>query len=226
MPTEMELKFSLMDEHVPSAAELEGALAGVGLSLGAAQRTVNEDRYYDDPRMNLSRAGLALRRRMADGTLLATLKTLGSVDGALHVRDELELPIAASADAWNPWPEPIAERLRSITDVRSLRGSFELTIERVRFPLLDGDRLVATACFDDVAARRPGTERSVHWNELEIEGTDELAAEAEGANDGAARAVLNRAAQALGEVLDLVPSSHTKLERARALLMLGATLDE
>lgn len=219
MPTETELKFSLMNDHVPAAAELEGALATVGLSIGAAQRTVNKDRYYDDPRMSLSRAGLALRRRMADGELLATLKTLGSVDGALHTRDELELPIAASADPWNPWPEPIAERLRSITDVRSLRGSFELTVERVRFPLSDGERIVATACFDDVAARRPNADRSVHWNELEVEGAPDLAPDA-------AAAVLDRAAEALGTVLALVPSSHTKLERARALLLLGATLDD
>lgn len=219
MATETELKFSLMDDHVPSAAELESALAAVGLRSEAAQRTVHKDSYYDDPRLSLARAGLALRRRMADGELRATLKTLGSVEGALHQRDEVELPIAADADPRTPWPEAIAERLRTVTDVRSLRATFELTTERVLFPLRDDTRTVAVASFDDVAARRPNGERSVHWNELEIESSADL-------EPDATRAALARAEQGFGAVLTLVPTSHTKLERARALLMLGASLDE
>lgn len=219
MATETELKFSLMDEHVPSAAELEVALSAEGFAVGAADRAVHKDRYYDDSRLSLARAGLALRRRMAEGEMLATLKTLGSVEGALHRREEIELPIAEGADPWNPWPEPIAERLGSVTDVRSLRGTFELVTERVRFPLLEDGRTVAVASFDDVAARRPNDERSVHWNELEIESSAHLAATA-------GEAALSRAAAGFGTILSLVPTSHTKLERARALLMLGATLDE
>lgn len=219
MATETEMKFSLMDDHVPSAAELAQPLAAEGFSVGPARHTVHKDRYYDDPRLSLSRAGFALRRRMVDGELLATLKTLGSIDGALHRREELELPMGDTGDPGNPWPEPIAEQLRTVTDVRSLRATFEITAERVKFPLLEDDRTVAVASFDDVAARRPNGERSVHWNELEIESAAELEPEA-------AAAVLARAADAFGAVAALVPTSQTKLERARALLMLGASLDE
>ena len=218
MATETELKFSLVDEQVPAAEELAAALEAHGFSVAAASTTVHKDRYYDDPRLSLARAGYALRRRMADGELLATLKTLGSVEGALHRRDELELPIEGGADPWNPWPEPIAERLRVVTDVRSLRGTFELTTERTSFPLHEHGRTVAVASFDDVAARRPSAERSVHWNELEIESAADLGPDA-------AEAVLSRAAEGVAALLALVPTSHTKLERARALLMLGATLD-
>lgn len=218
MGTETELKFSLVEERVPEPEELAAPLAAVGLALGTPSATVNQDRYYDDARMSLARAGYALRRRMADGALLATLKTLGAVEGALHRREEIEAPIEAGADPWNPWPAPIAERLVMVTDPRSLNGTFELTTERAQLPLLEGTRTVAVASVDAVAARRPNAERSVHWNELEIEASADLAPEE-------AEDVLRRAQEAFETILALVPTSHTKLERARALLMLGATLE-
>lgn len=247
MATETEAKYSLMSEHVPSEAELAAALAEVGLETGPARHVVNKDRYYDDARLSLARSGFALRRRMADGRLLATLKTLGTVDGAVHRRDEIELPIPDDADPWEPWPTPIADRVRTVADPRSLRGTFELVVERVSIELIERGRTVAVASFDDVAARRPSAERSVHWNELEIESVAGSAASGDaasgdaGAGDAASadaasgRAtpltheavadVLERAATAIDRVVTLVPSSQTKLERAQALLMLGVALD-
>ncbi|MDZ7800846.1 MAG: CYTH domain-containing protein [Trueperaceae bacterium] len=221
MPQETELKFSLTVEEVPEAGVLAAALQPVGLTLGRASQVVHKDRYYDDARLSLSRAGYALRRRMADGRMLATLKTLGSVEGALHRRDELEDEIPADAPAWNPWPAAISERIGMVTDVRSLRGAFELTTERRLFDLLDAGRRVAVASFDAVAARRTTSERTVHWNELEIE-----AVAPEEGGEAAREDALRRAAEAIGTVVALVPASHTKLERARALLSLGAALDE
>lgn len=241
MPQETELKFSLTVEEVPETDVLAAALRPVGLTLGRASQVVHKDRYYDDARMSLSRAGYALRRRMADGRMLATLKTLGSVEGALHRRDELEDAIPADAPAWNPWPAAISERIGMVTDVRALRGAFELTTERRLFDLLDTGRRVAVASFDAVAARRTASERTVHWNELEIEAVAPEEVDADGGDaeesaradagttegDQAAREdALRRAAEAIGTVVALVPASHTKLERARALLSLGAALDE
>lgn len=224
MATETEAKYSLMTEHVPSAAELAAALAEVGLEAGPASRVVNKDRYYDDARLSLARAGFALRRRMADGQLLATLKTLGTVEGAVHSRDEIELPIPDDADPFDPWPPAIADQVRTVADTRSLRGTFELVVERVSFELLDRGRAVAVASFDDVAARRSSAGRSVHWNELEIESRPPASDAPRPAADAAA--VLDRAASAIDRVVTLVPSSQTKLERAQALLLLGAALDD
>jgi len=232
MATETEAKYSLMSEHVPSAAELSAALAEVGLETGPARHVVNKDRYYDDARLSLARSGFALRRRMADGQLLATLKTLGTVEGAVHRRDEIELPIPDDADPWEPWPTPIADQVRTVADPRSLRGTFELVVERVSFELIERGRAVAVASFDDVAARRPSAERSVHWNELEIETVpgdagsgDAVSGRAPPLTGEVVADVLERAATAIDRVVTLVPSSQTKLERAQALLMLGATLD-
>jgi inorganic triphosphatase YgiF len=225
MPTETELKFSLTNDEVPSPSELAAGFEAVGLRLGPVRHTVVKDRYYDDARLSLARAGLALRRRMADGELLATLKTLGDIDGALHRREELELPLAEDADPWNPWPDEIAERVRVVTDPRSLRGTIELTTSRTLVDVREGERTVAVASFDDVEARRGSGGRTAHWNELEIErpqeGEDDVAAAPD-----AAQAALERAADGFRAVLALVPASSTKLERARALLMLGAALDD
>ncbi len=234
MATETELKFSLTTDAVPDSAELTPAFEAVGLALGAVRHRVLKDRYYDDARLSLARAGLALRRRMADGALLATLKSLGSVAGPLHRREEIELPVPDDAAAWDPWPPEIAERVRTVTDPRALRSTFELTTERTTLEVRQDGRAVATVAFDDVAARRPAAERSVHWNELEIEsaddGSDDGAGAVSDAGSGAGAVavaeILARAAEAVGTVVALVPSSHTKLERARALLMLGAALDE
>ena len=213
---ETEAKYSLATDEVPQAEELGAAFAAVGLTVGPARTVVHKDRYYDDARLSLARSGYAVRRRMAEGELLATLKTLGVVQGAVHRREEIELPIPESADPWDPWPEPIAERIRTVTDPRALRGTFELVIERTSFEILEDGRPVAVASFDAVAARKPQSERSAHWNELEVEIADDA---------GDAAALLERTADALARLMPLVPSQQTKLERAQAVLLLGAALD-
>lgn len=210
--TELELKFSRMEGHVPSGAELDAAFADTGLEPGPLRRATNVDRYYDDARLSLSRVGYALRTRMAEGAMLATLKTLGTVEGALHRRDELELPVPEGATAADPWPPEIADRVRMATDPRTLVRAVELTTERATFEVRHEGRTVATVAFDEVEAKLPNSERTAHWSELEIEGEDE--------------ATLHCVSAALEGLLTLVPASQTKLERARAVLLLGASLDE
>lgn len=219
---ETEAKYSLVSDEIPEAEEVAAALATVGLDAGPRSTVVHKDRYYDDARLSLARAGYAVRRRMADGELLATLKTLGQIEGAVHRREEIELPIEASSDPWDPWPEPIAERIRVVTDPRMLRGTFELVIERTAFELREGDTPVAVASFDAVAARKPQGERSALWNELEIE----LVGDAADAAPSDAGELLRRTEEALEALLPLVPSGQTKLERAQALLLLGAAFDD
>lgn len=208
MTIELELKYSLLDDHVPAAAELRAAFAGSGVEVAGPTLLRQKDRYFDDARLSLSRAGLALRRRMVDGAMLATLKTRGRVDGALHRREELELPLRERG-----WPGPIHDRLALVTDPAALKPVLELDTERVRFVLLRDGRPAATLTFDAVAARSPGAESRVHFAELELE--------AAGATD---EATLRGLAERLEGLLRLNPSGVTKLERAQALLLAGAGL--
>jgi inorganic triphosphatase YgiF len=203
--TERELKFSTAGTTPPSEQELAEALARAGFDLGPVTIVHNKDRYFDDARLSLSRAGLALRRRMSEGEMLATLKTRGSVAGALHDREEIELPMDG-----REWPKAILDRVAVVTVPGLLQPHTVIETKRQRFAVLREGRPVAVLAFDKVSARSQHGERSVGFDEVEIE--------AHGHTDDA---TLERIAGAVAEVVALTPNAVTKLERVRELLMLG-----
>lgn len=205
VPSELELKFSTPSEGPPSEDELRSALAAGGFELGPPLQVENKDRYFDDPRLSLSRAGLALRRRMSEGKMLATLKTRGTVDGALHDRDEIELPMEGQE-----WPRQILDRIVRVTSPSLLQPHTTVETERLRYGILREGRLVALLAFDSVSARSQRGERSVGFEEVEIE--------AHGRTD---RGTLDLIAAAVAEVVPLSANSASKLERVRELLLIG-----
>ena len=206
--TERELKFSLMDDFLEEEA-LQVGLEAEGFSLGPQRVEVHRDVYFDTRRGHLMRAGLALRRRVIDGGApLATLKAAGAAQGALHTRDELELPFEGEA-----WPREVRMKVAEVAPLISLKPIVALTTERTRYLIgrskhLGGEE-VAELSFDSVEATQQGGEMSVHFTELEVEA---LRADAD----------LERIAGVLGKLLALTPSGVNKLERALALLSLGA----
>ncbi len=205
MPAERELKFSLVDPAPPEAELL--AVAAPGPYAFVPQGTaVHVDRYYDDDAGALATAGVALRRReAADGTL-AALKTLGTVVGALHVRDEVEAPMEG-----DDWPTPVARRLAEHVALWQLRPRVEVATERTTYRVVFEGRPVALLAFDEVRARRPGGEREALFAEAELEALGEVD-----------EAVLVGAAEVVEQLVRLTPSAVTKLQRAEALLVLGA----
>lgn len=212
MPTERELKFSLLDDYLPSRPEIEATLSSIGLTVVHSDTLRQRDRYYDDARRSLALAGVALRRRSVGGRRLATLKTRGEVDGAYHRREELELPLEGAA-----WPAEVAERvtdLSGLADLTTLETRVRLDADRLLYTLgRDGGREVATLCFDRVEASLPGSEQSVHFSEVEIEALGDTS-----------RDELERIAGRVDRVVRLSASGVTKLERAEALLAFGAGL--
>jgi inorganic triphosphatase YgiF len=203
--TERELKFSTPGPLPVSEKELADALAREGFELGPPATVQNKDRYFDDARLSLSRAGLALRRRMSEGAMLATLKTRGSVEGALHDREEIELPMEG-----REWPKQILDRVATVAVPGLLQPHTLIETRRLRYAVLREGRPVAVLAFDQVTARSQHGERSVGFDEVEIE--------AHGHVDGQ---TLERIATAVGELVPLTASAVTKLERVRQLLMLG-----
>jgi inorganic triphosphatase YgiF len=170
---------------------------------------VHVDRYYDDDAGALAAAGVALRRRETGGTTLAAVKTLGTVEGALHVRDEIEAAVVG-----DDWPVPIARRLAEHVALWQLRPRVELTTERTTYQVVHEGRPVALLAFDEVRARTPGAEREALFAEAEVEAL----------GDPTSDAVLAGAAEVVERVVRLTPSAVTKLQRAEALLSLGAAL--
>lgn len=215
MPLERELKYSLLDPYVPSLAELRVALeeeASDGPPFEAAEAPTEEleDRYFDDDGGSLRSAGWALRTRRNGARWFATLKAAGATDGALHRREELELPLAEAAGDEVPWPDEVRAKLADVVDSAALRPRLEVLSTRVRFRILRAGEAAAVLSFDSVEARVPGGERSALFDEVEIE-----------AVGGTADDELRRLGDAVDRVVRLTPSTVTKLERAEALLMLA-----
>ena len=202
MPTELELKYTIDDPTALDEAVLEAALAGTDLRLEVHGTVRHADRYYDDPRLSLGRAGLALRRRIGGGRIVATLKSRGRVAGALHERSELELPMEG-----REWPGPIRDRLSRVTDLEALKGRWELATERRRFRISGAEGELAELSIDRVEAGRPTGGRTVRFAEVEIE------------DRGGGAEALERIAARIRRKANLEPSAETKLERARRLLL-------
>jgi len=207
---ERELKFSLSEDHFPDRQELALVFEASSFRLEPVSSHRQRDRYFDDARRSLRRAGVALRRRTLAGRTLATLKMGGSVSGSLHTREEIELPFEG-----REWPEEIRRRLSPIISLPALRRQLELTTERLRYLVKGSDREVALLSFDAVTASYPGSGQSVHFNEVEVEALGEATVEE-----------LQAVAVLVEQLLPLTPNSSSKLERAEALLALGASFHE
>jgi inorganic triphosphatase YgiF len=212
MAVELELKFS-SDGRVPDRQELADALEHLGLAVGEASTSFIKDRYFDDPRASVTRAGLAVRRRMADGKMLATLKTRGHVSGALYQREEIEEPLPDRG-----WPQAIHDRISLVTDPAALKPYTVLDNQRTTLPLLRDGRTVATLAFDSVTAGLQSGGGKVHFAEVEVEAAEPVA------DPAAAAELLDGIGQALAGILPLRAGTLTKLERAQALLR-GETPD-
>ncbi len=214
-PIERELKYSLVDPPPPPAVVV--ALGRHGpYAFVEAGTTVHRDRYYDGDAGQLQRAGWALRQRRVlpgddDGEpapVVATLKGAGRVDGAMHEREEVEAPMEGRA-----WPLPVARLVAAHVALRDLRPRLTLETERATYRVTLEGRPVASLAFDQVTVRIPGGERSAHFDEVEIE-----------ALGGASGPALQGIVDLLDALVRLTPSSSSKLERAAALLELGASL--
>lgn len=205
---ERELKFSVMDDP-PSPGELEAISQDGPFRFVEAGVSLHADRYFDDPAGSLATAGLSLRQRRRSGEqTLATVKSLGQTHGALHLREELEVPMVGE-----DWPMAIARRLTAHVALYQLRPLLDLETLRSDYHVLHQGRPVALLSFDRVSARSPGSEREALFGEVEIEarvGTDEQ--------------LLLEAAELVGTLVRLNPSGVSKLERAEALLSLADEL--
>ncbi len=211
MERERELKFSLLDPP-PDDALLVDAFRGSGFALEPRGTRRQRDEYLDTPEGALRAAGVALRRREVDGVRLATLKTLGRVSGPYHERDELELPLPADGG----WPATLLARAAQFApfDPAALTPQVLLHTARRVFAVRDQGAPVAELCFDDVSARAPGEAREALFLEAELE-----------AAPGVPQAQLEAIVARLERVVALTPSGVTKLQRAEALLALGALLE-
>lgn len=239
MKIERELKFSSTEEHVPSLPELRQALGTSSLELGPETIRRHVDSYYDDRAGSLRRAGWALRKRRSIDKTIATLKGAPSAVGdagadgqagavedagrgsALQSRPELEVELDEVADRLvNGWPPEIAAALPPAIDLGAVRELVELRVRRVAVAVTRAGSPVAELAFDEVICSVPGNlpgatlEETPHFTFHEVE-IEALAGDHE---EAVSLAALDEVGLAVNELLPLVASSASKLERATALL--------
>ncbi len=208
MPTERELKFSLVDDF-PETEELELCFQKAGFELSAQTTQKQFDSYYDDATQSLRTAHLALRKRRVDGRVLATFKGPVTKEGALHQREEIE-----EAMLGNAWPDVIFERIQAVVNPETLKEKLELSTIRRRYLIKQKQKDLAILSFDHVSASYPKSKQSVGFEEIEIEAIT-------ASNDD-----LQKIADTLMQLIQLSPNSTNKLERAEVLLQLSDSLSE
>jgi inorganic triphosphatase YgiF len=204
MPTERELKFSLIDD-VPSGEELQTLFKQAGFEITSQGTQKHFDVYFDDPKENLRKAGIALRKRRANNKALATLKANAVVSGELHEREEIELEMLGSQ-----WPDEIYKRIQKVTDPFHVIERLELSTLRTRYLIKRKGSDLAILSFDAVTANYPGIFDTTSFEEVEIE-----------AIGTTSEKDLRDIADSLDRLIKLTPNSVNKLERAEALLNLS-----
>lgn len=204
MLSEQTLKFSLLEDTFPGFTDLKLSFEAAGYGLRKGDTRQQHDRYYDDAKKALRGQGLILRRRTANAQTLVTLKRRHAEDDAAE-STELEMSLTGGQ-----WPAPISRRVSLVTDPANLRSVLDINTHRVQYRVQKGGLECALLNFDEVSAGYPQSEQSVHFNNAEL------------TNVQADIETLRDIADLLDSIVRLSSNSVDGLERAEALLSLGA----
>jgi triphosphatase len=166
--------------------------------------------YVDTAAFTLARQAVALRLRRAGRRWEATAKWAGEVNGIVHQRPELTVPLPHAPRLPFFLPEgPLRVHLGALVAGRPLAPILITDIERRRFDVLAAGQIepVAQLALDRVAVRAPQRRvAALRYCEMEIEllhGT---------------RDDVDTLARLLQQRFDLAPSGESKFARGLALL--------
>jgi triphosphatase len=163
MAVETELKLRITSDQL-ARLKRHALLKSYSVSRPITRRLQNI--YYDTPKLDLHRSGMALRLRHAGGQWLQTLKGGGSVQAGLHQRNEWEVPVsgmaldfsATQAVDWNEHLRPsLRKKLHPVFVTDFTRSSRMLNFQDTQIEL-----------GNDLGVGRPA-QRSMPICELELE---------------------------------------------------------
>jgi len=198
---EVEAKFALPDAETFRRLKEINHLAGFALSEGRTRQV--SDTYIDTAERTMLASGYACRQRTQNGTIRITLKGLQDAEGAVHRREELEVPLP-SPQPPSQWPPgPVRDRVLQLIGDAPLAPLVALQQTRTVRLVRDGQRPVAEFSLDQVHLDAEGGELS--YFELEVE------LGAEGTEDDLATIV-----SVLQDEWGLSPQKRSKFERALA----------
>jgi len=139
-PAHREVELAL---RVPEAAlgELRRHPRIRALGVDRPRTRALESVYWDTPRLDLWRAGLGLRLRRTDGTLLQNVKTRGEAAGGLFERAEWEAPLAGDRPDPAAIPDPaLRRRVERETAGKELAPRVRTRVRRTVRRLREGAR--------------------------------------------------------------------------------------
>jgi inorganic triphosphatase YgiF len=170
---EIEAKFRIPRRVTYDRVRALTRIGGYSLLEGRMENVL--DVYRDTAERTLLTAGYACRCRSREGALLITVKSVALPRNHVHRREELEVTIPRDA-APAAWPDSAArEMVLGLIGGHPLAELFRLSQARFVRPVVEGDRLVASASLDEVSVSARGAVRQ--WRELEVElaptGTEE-----------------------------------------------------
>jgi inorganic triphosphatase YgiF len=163
------------------------------------------DRYYDTANGHLAQKGYALRLRKQHQNVILQLKSLTTVQGALHRREELNIPVQDTDP--DHWPNaPATELLKTLLDGHPMQELLTIHQRRHVAPLLNQqNQAFAQLSLDEVLWKVAGhMDRA--W-ELEIE----LLPDAD-------ETQLQELERLLEDKLNMRPQPLSKFERGLALV--------
>jgi len=216
IPIELEAKLLVERESDLDALARLTRLGTYRLQPRPRQQLVST--YLDTADLALARHGVAVRLRACGDRWEATIKWAGSIEGELHDRPELTVPLAAPPRrAMGAIVPELKVYLSAMLAGRGLRPVLVTEIERRPVDVFDatGTHGLAEIALDRVVLRSPWRvdKRRECYGEVEIERKDGTAA------DVAAISALLRRGRALR------PSGGTKLSRGLALLYGGVKIE-
>ena len=183
-------------------------LASVGYTVMQGSSDMVRDRYFDTSDWAIFRAGWTCRYRQYSGRNTLTLKSVGSRDGVVFVREQIHQPLPEVTGGLRKLPSgPVQERLHALGNGSRQRVLFEIQSHRTVYNVgvpddettrvrlgLDRTQVIATR-------GRKTAPRTLEFGELECE-----------LDVGEVQAV-ERLALLLRDQVGLVPAKLSKFER-------------
>ncbi len=125
-------------------------------------------KYYDTPDWDLSKNRVAYRVRKEGGRLIAALKWSGNADGALHVREEINVPVTEEKPDPSVFMEcEFGENLMELIGDKQLYCLLETKVHRKQFRIDTGTGIFEFAV-DDGWIVTPYGEEKIFEVEIEL----------------------------------------------------------
>ena len=163
MAVETELKLHIAPEQL-ARLKRHALLKPLSVTRPVTRRLQNI--YYDTPKLELHKSGMALRLRHAGRQWLQTLKGGGSVQAGLHQRNEWEVPVKRAALDFSATPEVEWDKLLRPSLRKKLHPVFVTDFTRSS-RLLDFHGAQIELCMDQGEVRTE--QQSAPICELELE---------------------------------------------------------